>query len=102
MAKIDVVCPRSSKLIGLSEMVISAQVPALSLYSMPEDLPVQLLLRRGLTRQAIVDMTMNSSGCRDTARVLRINLNTVLHRLKTYAESASAKCRTWHRSCYLL
>ena len=34
--------------------------------------------------QSIIDMAMNGSGCRDTARVLDISLNTVLRHLKNW------------------
>ncbi len=33
-------------------------------------------------KQQIIDMAMNGSGVRDTARVLRINPNTVVNHLK--------------------
>ncbi|ELO73122.1 IS1 ORF2 protein [Salmonella enterica subsp. enterica serovar Enteritidis str. SARB17] len=39
------------------------------------------------THQIIVDMAMNGSGCRDTARVPGISLNTVLRHLKNFAKT---------------
>ncbi|WP_325982924.1 IS1-like element transposase [Serratia fonticola] len=35
----------------------------------------------------IVNMAMNGSGCRATARVLGISLNTVLRHLKTFRQN---------------
>ncbi|WP_335673724.1 IS1-like element transposase [Erwinia tracheiphila] len=39
------------------------------------------------THQTIVNMAMNGYGCRDTARVLGISLNTVLRHLKKFRQS---------------
>jgi transposase-like protein len=43
-------------------------------------------------QQQIIDMSLNASGVRDTARVLRISTDTVLRALKK-KEAALAACR---------
>lgn len=73
------------KLRGLSETVIPVQErSSIAVSCVPR--PFQLHYRyngaKPKTHQTIVDMAMNGSGCRDTARVLRISLNTVLRHLK--------------------
>lgn len=85
MAKIDVICPRCSETNGVIRNGHSAS--GAQLYRCNQCLKTfQLNYRyngaKPETRQAIVDMAMNGSGCRDTARVLRISLNTVLRHLK--------------------
>ena len=47
-------------------------------------LPVGLQLRRSLAevKQQIIDMAMNASGIRDTARVLHVSPTTVIKELK--------------------
>ena len=37
------------------------------------------------THQKIIDMAMNGVGCRATARIMGVSLNTILHHLKTQA-----------------
>ncbi|HHQ6578271.1 TPA: IS1 family transposase [Serratia fonticola] len=88
MAKIDVVCPRCSETQGVIQNGHSSS--GAQLYRCKQCLKTfQLHYRyngaKPETHQAIVDMAMNGSGCRDTARVLRISLNTVLRHLKNFA-----------------
>ena len=85
MAKIDVVCPRCSETHGVIRNGHSGA--GAQLYRCNQCLKTfQLSYRyngaKPETHQAIVDMAMNGSGCRDTARVLRISLNTFLRHLK--------------------
>ena len=85
MAKIDVACPRGSETQGVIRNGHSSS--GAQLYRCKPCLKTfQLQYRyngaKPDTHQTIVDMAMNGSGCRDTARVLRISLNTVLRHLK--------------------
>ncbi len=41
--------------------------------------------------EKMVDMAINSSGIRDTARVLKINKNTVINTLKKGRQSCSSE-----------
>ena len=85
MAKIDVVCPRCSETQGVIRNGHSSS--GTQLYRCKQCLKTfQLSYRyngtKPETHQTIIDMAMNGSGCRDTARVLKISLNTVLRHLK--------------------
>ncbi len=81
MAKIDVVCPRGSEAQGMIRNGHSSSGTQLYRYNGAKPEP----------HQTIIDMAMNGSGCRDTARLLKISLNTVLRHLKTCPASGSAK-----------
>ncbi|EEW3158926.1 IS1 family transposase [Escherichia coli] len=94
MAKIDVVCPRCSETEGIIRNGHSAS--GAQLFRCKHCLKTfQLNYRykgaKPETHQAIVDMAMNGSGCRDTARVLKISLNTVLRHLKNFAPLQAAQ-----------
>lgn len=85
MAAMDVVCPRCSETNNVIRNGHSSS--GTQLYRCQQCLKnFQLSYRyngtKPETHQTIVDMAMNGSGCRDTARVLRISLNTVLRHLK--------------------
>ncbi len=85
MAKINVVFPRCSETHGIIRNGHSGS--GAQLYRCNQRLKTfQLSYRYNGAKpdmyQAIVDMAMNGSGCSDTARVLRISLNTVLRHLK--------------------
>ena len=85
MAKIDVACPYCSETNGAIRNGYSGS--GAQLYRCKHCLKTFPLSSRYIdakpeTHQTIVDMAMNGSGCRDTARVLKISLNTVLHHLK--------------------
>ncbi|CAM8678142.1 hypothetical protein LECLMA074M_12940 [Leclercia sp. M-A074-M] len=41
------------------------------------------------THQKIVDMTMNGVGCRATARIMGVGLNTILRHLNTQATAGN-------------
>jgi len=43
-------------------------------------------------KQQIVDMAMNASGIRDTARVLHVSPTTVLKELKKLGQQTALKC----------
>ncbi|HEI6905442.1 TPA: IS1 family transposase [Yersinia enterocolitica] len=82
MAKIDVVCPRGSEAQGVIRNGHSSSRTQLYRYNGAKPEP----------HQTIIDMAMNGSGCRDTARLLKISLNTVLRHLKNLPPaSGSAK-----------
>ena len=70
------------KLRALSVMVIPLQA-----------LSFQYNAAKPNTHQAIIDMAMNGSACRDTARVLDISLNTVLRHLKNWDQTAGTTRR---------
>ncbi|EMG9895046.1 MULTISPECIES: IS1 family transposase [Enterobacteriaceae] len=94
MAKIDVVCPRCSETSGVIRNGHSGS--GAQLYRCKHCLKTfQLSYRyngaKPDTHQTIVDMAMNGSGCRDTARVLKISLNTVLRHLKNFAPNPVAQ-----------
>lgn len=79
MAKIDVVCPRRSETNGVLRNGHSGS--GAQLYRCKHCLKTfQLSYRyngaKPETQQVIVDMAMNGYGCRDTARVLKISLNS--------------------------
>ncbi|OLQ80639.1 hypothetical protein BEI67_11540, partial [Photobacterium damselae subsp. piscicida] len=40
-------------------------------------------------KEKIIDMAMNSSGVRETGRVLKVGYNTVLRTLKTHTEASN-------------
>ncbi|HAK1938954.1 TPA: IS1 family transposase [Salmonella enterica] len=88
MAKIDVVCPRCSETQGVirnGHSTSGAQLYRCKLCLKTFQLSFQYNAAKPDTHQSIVDMAMNGSGCRDTARVLDISLNTVLRHLKNLA-----------------
>ncbi|WP_162475566.1 IS1 family transposase, partial [Candidatus Erwinia dacicola] len=81
MAKIDIVCFRCSETHGVIRNGHSGS--GAQLYRCNQCLKTfQLSYRYNGAKpephQAIVDRAMNGSGCHDTARVVRISLNTVL------------------------
>jgi len=85
MAKIDVVCPRCSGTQNVIRNGYSAS--GAQLYRCKHCLKTFQLgyLYNGAkpdTPKTVIDMAMNGSGCRDTARVLGISLNTALRHLK--------------------
>ncbi|NJD84749.1 IS1 family transposase [Candidatus Erwinia dacicola] len=85
MAKIDVVCPRCSEtheVIRNGHSGSGAQLYRCNQCPKTFQLSYRYNGAKPEPHQAIVDRAMNSSGCRDTARVLRIILNTVLRHLK--------------------
>ena len=87
MAKIDVVCPRCSKTQGVirnGHSTSGAQLYRCKLCLKTFQLSFQYNAAKPNIHQAIIDMAMNGSGCRDTARVLDISLNTVLRHLKNW------------------
>jgi hypothetical protein len=43
------------------------------------------------THQKIIDMAMNGVGCRASARIMGVGLNTILRHLKTQAESVTSR-----------
>ena len=71
--------------------------PRQATLSLPRDgvrrahFPIGLQLRRSLAevKQQIVDMAMNASGIRDTARVLHVSPTTVIKELKKKSRSCS-------------
>lgn len=77
MAKIDVVCPRCSKTLRAIS-TSGAQLYRCKLFQ----LSFQYNAAKPNSHQSIIDMAMNGSGYRDTARVLDISLNTVLRHQK--------------------
>lgn len=90
MATIDIICPRCNETRGVRSNGHSA--------SGARRYRCQLCLKtfqhhfryaasKPGTHQAIVDMALNGAGCRDTARVLNISLNTVLRHLKNSRQS---------------
>nr|WP_219256334.1 IS1 family transposase [Plesiomonas shigelloides]MBW3791794.1 IS1 family transposase [Plesiomonas shigelloides] len=85
MAKIDVVCPRCSKTEGVirnGHSTSGAQLYRCKLCLKTFQLNFHYNAAKPNIHQAIIDMAMNGAGCRDTARVLNISLNTVLRHLK--------------------
>ncbi|WP_149590841.1 IS1 family transposase [Serratia symbiotica] len=85
MTKIDVVCPRCSetkRVIWNSHSSSGAQLYRCKHCLKTFQLSYRYNSAKPETHQTIVDMAMNGSGCRDTARVLKISLNTVLRHLK--------------------
>ena len=87
MAKIDVVCPRCSETQGVirnGHSTSGAQLYRCKLCLKTFQLSFQYNAAKPDTHQSIIDMAMNGAGCRDTARVLDISLNTVLRHLKNW------------------
>jgi transposase-like protein len=87
MAKIDVVCPRCSEahyVIRNGHSSSDAQLYRCNQRLKTFELNYRYNGAKSETHQAIVDMTMNGSGCRDTARIIRISINTALCHLKNY------------------
>ncbi|AVZ83925.1 IS1-like element ISEic1 family transposase [Edwardsiella ictaluri] len=85
MAKIDVVCPRCTKTQGVvrnGHSTSGAQLYRCKLCLKTFQLNFQYNAAKPNTHQSIIAMAMNGSGCRDTARVLDISLNTVLRHPK--------------------
>ena len=90
MAKIDVVCPRCSETQGVirnGHSTSGAQLYRCKLCLKTFQLSYRYNGAKPETQQVIVDMAMNGSGCRDTARVLGISLNTVLHHLNKFRQN---------------
>ena len=90
MAKIDVICPRCSEADGVrcnGHSASGAQRYICKLCLKTFQLHFRYRGAQPDIQQTIVDMAMNGSGCRDTARVLRISLNTVLVHLKKLRQS---------------
>ena len=50
-------------------------------------------------KQQIVDMAMNASGIRDTARVLHISTNTVMTELKKRNLTSTRSTMQYYRAC---
>lgn len=87
MAKIDVVCPRCSEAKGVirnGHSTSGAQLYRCRLCLKTFQLSFQYNAAKPDIHQSIIYMAMNGSGCRDTARVLGISLNTVLRHLKNW------------------
>lgn len=87
MAKIDVVCLRCSEAKGVirnGHSTSGAQLYRCRLCLKTFQLSFQYNAAKPDIHQSIIDMAMNGSGCRDTARVLGISLNTVLRHLKNW------------------
>ncbi|EMB4114473.1 IS1 family transposase [Serratia marcescens] len=94
MAKIDVVCPRRTETHGVIRNGHSgsgAQLYRCKLCLKTFQLSYCYNGAKPGTHQTIVDMAMNGSGCRDTARVLGISLNTVLCHLKNFSPQQVAQ-----------
>lgn len=90
MAKIDVICPRCSEADGVrcnGHSLSGAQRYICKLCLKTFQLHFRYRGAQPDIHQTIVDMAMNGSGCRDTARVLGISLNTVLMHLKKLRQS---------------
>lgn len=90
MAKIDVVCPRSSETRGVIRNGHSASgVQLFRCKHCHKTFQLSYLYNgaKPEIHQTIIDMAMNGSGCRDPARVLKISLNTVLRYLKNLPRS---------------
>ena len=86
MAKIDMVYPRCFKTQGVirnGHSTSDAQLRC-KLCLKTFQLSFQYNAAKPNIHQSIIDMAMNGSGCRDTARVLDISLNTVLRHLKKW------------------
>lgn len=87
MAQIDVVCPRCSKTEGVirnGHSTSGAQLYRCKLCLKTFQLNFHYNAAKPNIHQSIIDMAMNGAGCRDTARVLNISLNTVLRHLKNW------------------
>lgn len=86
MAKIDVACPRCS---DTHDVIRNGHSSAgTQLYRCKQSLKASQLgcrydRAKPETHQTIIDMVWNGSGCPDTARALKISLNTVIAHLKT-------------------
>ncbi|HGF1350855.1 TPA: IS1 family transposase, partial [Klebsiella pneumoniae] len=94
MAKIDVVCPRCSETQGVirnGHSTSGAQLYRCKLCLKTFQLSFQYNAAKPDTHQSIIDMAMNGAGCRDTARVLDISLNTVLRHPKKLAPKQVAQ-----------
>ncbi|WP_422836362.1 IS1-like element transposase [Yersinia ruckeri] len=92
MAKVDVVCPQCHETQGVrcnGYSASGAQRYICKLCSKTFQLNFSYSGAKPDTHQIIVNMAMNGSGCRDTARVLGISLNTVLRHLKNFAKTGS-------------
>ena len=91
MANIGVVCHRCAKAqraIRNGHSTSSARLYRCKICLKTFQLNFQYNAAKLKPRQSIIDMAMNGSGCRDTARVLDISLNTVLRHLKNWARDS--------------
>nr|ULG19864.1 transposase [Yersinia frederiksenii] len=86
MAKIDVACPQCNETHGVLCNGHSAS-GAQRYICKHCSKTFQLNFSYSGAHQTIVNMAMNGSGCRDTARVLGISLNTVLRHLKKFRQN---------------
>ncbi|EOF5098413.1 IS1 family transposase [Salmonella enterica] len=87
MAKVDVVCPQCNETHGVRCNGHSASGTRRYICkhcSKTFQLNFSYSGAKPDTHQIIVDMAMNGSGCRDTARVPGISLNTALRHLKKF------------------
>ncbi len=68
-------------------MAKHCRTSALSLLSLPKTWQLQFTYTASQpgTHQKIIDMAMNGVGCRASARIMGVGLNTVLRHLKTQA-----------------
>lgn len=89
MAKIDVVCPRYSETNGVIRNVHSGA--GAQLYRCKHCLKTFQLSYRYNGDKPEAHQTLIGSGCRDTARVLKISLNTIL-RLCPHPQACPRPC----------
>ncbi len=97
MAKVDVVCPQCNETHGVRCNGHSASGTRRYICkhcSKTFQLNFSYSGAKPDTHQIIVDMAMNGSGCRDTARVPGISLNTALRHLKKFRQNRSLRIST--------
>ncbi|AOM41379.1 transposase [Xenorhabdus hominickii] len=94
MTKIDVTCPSCCAVKGIHRNGRSRSGHQRYLcQSCRHSWPLEFTYTacRPGTHEQIVDMTLNGMGCRATARVMDIGLNTVLRHLKSSGPNTSLK-----------